>query len=324
MSGPAAPRRPRPGSSSLEALPSTGEICALTLDPQLKVIDASPGCRHLFQVEPQALLGRRASELLDPLAQLAPMSEGSLEVFARGGGRPRRVRLFWSTRGPSVELLLLDLERAASGPFAQAAALSRFASMITHEVRNPLSSVKMVIQTLARHGPLDERAQRRLEIAAREVRTIERILTALSELSCDTGRERAEAELAPLLQEALQLSELDVAERGLTVSVELAARLPPLWCDAARIRMALAHLLAYASRALAVGELAIGAEAEGEMVRLTVAGPSAGTSAPPSSSNISLAMVDKIARDHGGELSVEESPRTCAWSLTLPARPRGG
>jgi signal transduction histidine kinase len=301
-------------------LPPGGEISALWLDAELRVVAASPGTRELFQIDPEALVGRDAAELLTPLSPLPEMSQGSLEVFAKGLGRPRRVRLFWSRQGNKVEALLLDLERAASGPFAQAAAVSRFASMLTHEVRNPLSSVKMVIQTLERSGGLDDRSRKRLLIAAREVRTMERILSALVELAHEPPLRRRPAELGALVQEALHLSEQELADRGLTPKLDVPQGLA-LFCDADRLVLAISHVLAHAARAVTAGELSVGAQREGERLRLVIGGASSGPAAPPSGSGISLAMVDKIAREHGGEFSVEESPAACAYSLLLSAGP---
>jgi signal transduction histidine kinase len=229
------------------------------------------------------------------------------------------VRLFWSRQGPRIEALLLDLERAASGPFAQSAALSRFASMVTHEVRNPLSSVKMVIQTLAKNVGGDERTQKRLGIAAREVRTIERILSALSELAHDPLFAPRPADPLGLVHAALHVSELDLQERGTNVAVEIEDGLGPLACDGERVQIALAHLLVNAARALTTSELSLKVLREGAGIRIVLSGSSTGPATPPAGSGISLAMVDKIAREHGGEFSVEESPQGCSYSLLLPA-----
>ena len=68
--------------------------------------------------------------------------------------------------------------------------ISKLSSSLSHEIRNPLSSVKMAVQTLARNTGLSERDQRRLTIANREVRTMERMLWLLSEYGRDSVAQR--------------------------------------------------------------------------------------------------------------------------------------
>src|SRR6185295_11888807 len=63
--------------------------------------------------------------------------------------------------------------------------ISKLASSLSHEIRNPLSSVKMAVQTLARNEGLSERDRRRLTIANREIRTMERMLWLFSEYGRD-------------------------------------------------------------------------------------------------------------------------------------------
>src|SRR5580658_6612032 len=55
--------------------------------------------------------------------------------------------------------------------------LPLFAAVVAHELRNPLSAVKIALQTLERHAALPPKDDTRLRIALREVATIERVLT---------------------------------------------------------------------------------------------------------------------------------------------------
>src|SRR5713226_9271675 len=73
----------------------------------------------------------------------------------------------------------MDLRQVLSG--APPVQISKLASSLTHEIRNPLSSVKLAVQTVARSPSLSDRDQRRLAIANREIRTLERMLWLLSE-----------------------------------------------------------------------------------------------------------------------------------------------
>lgn len=57
----------------------------------------------------------------------------------------------------------------------------RFASVVAHELRNPLSAVKIALQTVGRGDALPAKDATRLDIALREVGTIERVLDLILE-----------------------------------------------------------------------------------------------------------------------------------------------
>ena len=56
------------------------------------------------------------------------------------------------------------------------ASIGRLAAAIAHEIRNPLSAIKMNIQIVSRNLKLREFDKRRLEIATGEIKRLERIV----------------------------------------------------------------------------------------------------------------------------------------------------
>ena len=121
--------------------------------------------------------------------------------------------------------------------------ISRLASSLSHEIRNPLSSVKMAVQTLARNSGLTERDQRRLTIANREIRTMERMLGLLSEYGREVPLHTEAVPLRALLQDALSLIELELNERKISVVFDEPSDLPRVKVDTHRLRLVLAQLL---------------------------------------------------------------------------------
>jgi signal transduction histidine kinase len=135
----------------------------------------------------ERVLRRPASELMErPLHVVLGTSleqARQLEAQARGGspavaflsgalgaGDPVPLRLALGLEGNEASAVVLDLRALLEG--APPVQLSALASSLSHEIRNPLSSVKMAVQTLARNTGLSERDQRRLTIANREIRTM--------------------------------------------------------------------------------------------------------------------------------------------------------
>jgi signal transduction histidine kinase len=314
----AGPTRPgsRESPQLISALPVGGDLCAMVLDRSGVVQNASESCRSFFDAPAELLVGRAAASLLEPfdLCGLRGV-EGSFDAYALRGARPAHVRVYWSHSGEHLALVLLDLERACRGPFSESAALSRMAARLTHEVRNPLASIKMVIQTMARALGHDERTVRRLAIAAREVRTVERILAALSELARGRAAAPSRIALATLVPEAVQICEPELAERGVTIAFDLDPQLPDVAGDPERLRLGLSHLFAAVGHAMGgTGALTVRAQVDGDGVLLRPEVPEG--AAQPNPATLSIALVDSIAGECGGELRME-GPEEGAYGCNL-------
>jgi signal transduction histidine kinase len=221
----------------------------------------------------------------------SPSPEVKHEVA--GGGRARGGEL----------LFLMPSRKPHSSEEGQAVA--HFGSRVAHEVRNPLSSIKMVIQTLARAPHLDERGKRRLTLAAREIRTIERVLSALAELSRATSEHSGNVELPAAITASLQACEPDLKDRGLVARAVPAQSLPRAKCDPERFRLALTHLVSSVAHGMRTGELEVEARAEGQGVALLVRRTGSGARAPISKGDLSIALVEKIVKENGGRLVTE-------------------
>lgn len=126
---------------------------------------------------------------------------------------------------------------------------------LSHELRNPLSSVKMAVQALARNPDLTERDRRRLSIAHREVRTLERLLWLVSEAGRDSAPHLEDRSLETLLEEAGSHIQPELDELGVTLQPPAGAGATRLRVDPARTRGVLAPLLLNVARARGPGAL---------------------------------------------------------------------
>ncbi|HLT31725.1 MAG TPA: HAMP domain-containing sensor histidine kinase [Myxococcaceae bacterium] len=136
---------------------------------------------------------------------------------------------------------------------------------LSHELRNPLSSVKMAVQTLARNPDLSDRDRRRLSIAHREVRTLERLLWLVSEAGRDSEPHLEDVPFAMVLEEAVAHIQPELEELGATLQPEPAAPDAVVCIDRSRTRGVLAPLLLSVARTAGPGTLAVpsGASSDG-------------------------------------------------------------
>ena len=167
-------------------------------------------------------------------------------------GTTRWLRVGLEQDGAAVEARVNDLGALLDG--APPLQISRLSSSLSHELRNPLSSVKMAVQTLARNEGLSARDQRRLTIALREIRTLERMLWMLSEYGREVPLSVDAWSLPDLIQESGGLIEHDLAERSIRLELVGGQGLPRVRSDGVRLRPVLAQLLLNVASSLGEGQ----------------------------------------------------------------------
>ncbi|XXF80280.1 HAMP domain-containing sensor histidine kinase [Myxococcaceae bacterium GXIMD 01537] len=227
------------------------QAAQLAWSPALRVTRADGDCA--------AVLRRAAEELVDrPLhTALGVTPERARELDARareqrravefvssqfGEGERTPLRLVLGVEGGEAAAGVVNLDALLEG--APPVQISRLSSSLSHEIRNPLSSVKMAVQTLARNlTGLNDRDKRRLTIANREIRTMERMLWLLSEYGRDSAPNLESLPLRTVVQEAATMVSLELAERRVEVRVDEAPELPRVRVDGTRLRPVLAQVL---------------------------------------------------------------------------------
>jgi two-component system sensor histidine kinase HydH len=303
----------------------------LSWSPNLRVTRAGGDC--------ESVLRRPASDLVDrPLAAvLGTTSDKARALDALAREDRRAVEFLPSTLGPQDPVplrLALGLDEGEASAVvldlrallreAPPVQLSGLASQLSHELRNPLSSVKMAVQTLARNTGLSERDQRRLTIANREVRTLERMLWLLSEYARDSTPTLEPHATRTLVEEAAAVVAPELAERRVEVRVTESAEVPRVRMEPGRLRPVLAQVLL---------NVAMG-QAQGSEVRVSIRpGPpgrvlvvledAAGTlteeergslfvpfeSSLARGAGLSLAALRRVLVHQGGDVSAEAGPQ---------------
>ena len=305
---------------------------------------------HVTRVEGdcETVLCRPASEVRDrPLQVVLGTSADKareLDALARGSGRPVEflhaavgtgdpvpLRLALGQEAGEATAVVLNLRTLLhEAPPVQ---LSGLASQLSHELRNPLSSVKMAVQTLARNTGMSERDQRRLTIANREVRTLERMLWLLSEYARDSTPALEPHSARELVEQATAVVSPELTERRVEVRVDEAPDLPRVRVDVARLRPVLAQVLLNVAMGLTEGgvvavSLRTGHPGQVWMVLEDTAGAlpdeQRSTLFKPFESplargaGLSLAALRRVLRQQGGDVTAETGPaRGAVFTLTF-------
>lgn len=218
-----------------------------------------------------------------------------------------------------------------------------FAAHAAHELRSPLTSLRLRLEMLQTYSPSqDERTQRYLAEMEHEVNHLQRQidhLLALTVLDEDQDLPRVALDLAPLLYSLADEVGLLVQEAGLTLEVNVPSHLPPIYANIDQMRMAVRNLLDNAIKYTpAGGRIVLSAQSDLRRVEVSVMDTGIGipTEALPhiferfyrvdkarsrrqGGTGLGLALVRGIAEAHGGRVEVNsQAGQGSVFILRLP------
>ncbi len=218
--------------------------------------------------------------------------------------------------------------------------LGQLAASLSHEIRNPLSTINMNLQIMGRKPYLEPVDRERLDMAVSEVSRLERLLRQLLDLSKPLTPAAAPMDLNHLVSDCAKLLAPELAKRGIRVRRRLDRSLPPIRADRGMLEQALINLMLNAMDALTHGgHISLGTKAV-----QTAAGPGCelwvrdngsglgGDELPgiftpfftkkPHGTGLGLTNVKRIAEAHGGKVSVSGAPgKGARFTLLLPVDP---
>jgi signal transduction histidine kinase len=213
-----------------------------------------------------------------------------------------------------------------------------FAARVAHDIRNPLSSIKLQTQ-LAAAEHTDGELARTLGGVLRDIEQVESVVSDLMELARPGDLRLDPVALNDVVSEALQQVASQFTYRKIAVDVALAEGLPAVALDRKRFKQALLNVLVNASEALHTG---------GRVVVKTLAVPPAsvaveisddGVGIPPEiidrvfepfvstkreGVGLGLVNVRAVVEGHGGRISLESQPgRGTRARIVLPVKAHG-
>ena len=239
----------------------------------------------------------------------------------------------------SVFRALERYERGLRGAAALATA-GQLASVVAHEIRNPLavlqSRTERIQEEVGAGGDAREIA-RLLEVIPQEVRRLDRILSnylSLARMREGGGR----CAVLPVVAGTLELVEKDLSRSQIRSTIDAGTRDLRARIDAGALRQALMNLFLNARDAMAGGgELRVRLHREDRWVRIEVEDSGEGIdrkvmrrlfepffTTRPAGSGLGLAVVESGVDSAGGRIEVASEPgRGSCFTLWLPVDEKG-
>jgi signal transduction histidine kinase len=221
------------------------------------------------------------------------------------------------------------------------AAMGRLASMIAHDLRNALSTVKMNLQILfRRHSDSADVEGEHCRMGLDQVRYMEEILRDMLSFARPEALRADWYDLPPIIDDALVTFSHEIAELDVRVVREDSRGLPKVYCDRTKVTEVLRNLIQNALHAMPDGgTLSMGVRlvlvAPEPMVQVFVRDTGEGIpddvlpnvlepffTTRTKGSGLGLAIAKRIIDQHGGEVWIEsEVGSGTVVSFSLPTVP---
>lgn len=214
------------------------------------------------------------------------------------------------------------------------ASIGEMAAALAHEIRNPLGSIVMASSQLAA-GTLDEGDRKMvLRVLRTESLRLNESLTNFLSFARPRELKLSPSDLNTVVNEVCGIIQAsDELIKDVEVTVSLAAGLHPFPMDADQIRQVLWNIVLNAIQAMdGRGALAVetGRDAAHAFFRVRDTGPGLAPemisklfkpfqTTKPQGTGLGLAVADRIAKAHGGSVSVDSAPgRGACFTVRLP------
>jgi signal transduction histidine kinase len=216
----------------------------------------------------------------------------------------------------------------------QMSALGQLAAGLAHELRNPLTSLKLLVQAAVEAGPDAGLRGRDLVVVADETARLDRSLQTFLDFARPPKLEQRRADVCQALNQTLELISARANRQGVSLRSDFPPQ--PLWIEADHelLRQVFLNLVLNSLDALPHGGAILVTAAGGDGVTITVADDGPGIAAESADQifapyvstketglGLGLAICRRIIDAHGGQITATNGPAGGAvFTIRLPGR----
>lgn len=243
-----------------------------------------------------------------------------------------RLNASLEAKNRELEAFVFNAEKLAS--------MGKLAASVAHEIRNPLTSLKIRLFSIRKAVGDDPRLQRKFQIVSEEMDRLERVVHNFLEFSRPPALVLQDCEIAALIEKTLVLFGHRFSEARIRFEKRVDGDLPRVRVDPEQLQQVFVNLLSNAVESMSAGgrvRFSANTEKAGDgaqvVVRIQDDGPGIPAeirlkvfdpffSTKEEGTGLGLCISKQIVERHGGRLTLEEQdqPGTC-FAVWLPVSP---
>lgn len=207
-------------------------------------------------------------------------------------------------------------------------ALGRLSAGLAHEIRNPLTSIKVLFQTFKDNPSLTKED---IKVVLSAAEQMDDLLTRFLRFARSDEFNLTDVYINSIVKHVIKLTEFQLKDRSIGLSLEL-SKLPPIKADRAMIQQALLNLVLNAIEAMHDGgTLTISSKMENGSAVVSIGDTGSGISeeikdkifdpfftTKGDGTGLGLSIVYNIINIHNGEISFESNGKGTTFTLKIP------
>ena len=232
----------------------------------------------------------------------------------------------------------LDTARAELAQSERLRTLGQIATFVAHEIKNPLASIAILVDSLREKWDDPQRREKAVTIVPQEVARLNKAVGKILDYARPTPLIKVALSLSALLESACRLLGPQIEEAAVTVSKHFEPELPAVFGDGERLREVFVNILRNSLQAVAgrdqraVKIFVRRSDETHEQVIIEDTGPGLSeadtetifepfVSSKKSGSGLGLTLCQKVVREHGGYMAAENIPESGArFTVSLPIK----
>lgn len=213
--------------------------------------------------------------------------------------------------------------------------IGQLTTSLAHELRNPLSSIKVTNQMLLETKSLDGDNIKALEISAKEIIKLERILSEMLDFTRPVRLEKEFTSISEIIQSCIEVLKPRIKEHRIRIRQKTMDPIPSQWLDRSKMEQVIINILLNSIQAMPQGGI-ISIEIRTHngrkptvLVEISDNGPGVLPedlpyifnpffTKKPGGTGLGLSNVKKIVEAHGGSVSAYNRRKKFCLVLNLP------
>lgn len=204
------------------------------------------------------------------------------------------------------------------------AAMGETATVVAHEIKNPLGSIRAAAQVMAHGLPPDDKRKRYMQLLMKEVDRLDGVAQALLGYAKPLEPRPAPMQVNTVIKEILEIMAAQLEEQKIILETSLAPELHDVDADHAQVKQVLINIFQnalYFLRNRPLRTLAIVTKNDGADVLISVQDSGGGVSEKalphifepffttrPQGTGLGLAICKRLIQAHGGTITVDNAP----------------